>query len=109
MSKDENSGAHTTPDPESWYREIVEDYREELEEFYRRKDRSETVYSLLLILSSLLGALLLRSTDVFSVSSDVYEFAPILAGVFAILAFGAALGIARWALFDLVSTINVLR
>lgn len=56
---------------------------------------------------SLTGALF--TTVIYGISSSFDELALIPMGFFAVLAFGAALGIARWALYDLVSAINALR
>ncbi|NKE37466.1 hypothetical protein GWG54_16955 [Natronococcus sp. JC468] len=89
-----------------YWEKLSQKYQKQLKEFYKEKQRQEERYSILLVTASLTGALLLLVVDR---TSGIEELALILTAVFAVIAFGAALGIARWALYDLISAINALR
>lgn len=93
----------------NFFDDQADEYRERLEEIQNRRSDSEKRLSLLVIFSSLASSyamfylgyernlIVLGNLDILFVGA-----------IFGVLALGAALGIARWAFFDIVTT-NALR
>jgi len=87
--------------------EQAEDYNDQVREILDQRYRQERYLRLIFILSSLASGFLIFLG---AGSSSSLELSYVLYGVlFGVLAFGSALGIVRWALFDVLSPANDLR
>lgn len=99
-----------TQEQKSYYRQQIKDYQDQSRDLMARKRDSKSLLSVLLIISSFLGAASLYAVSLIGYGSTLLGIVSILlAMVFCAVAFGAALGMVGWSFVEVITRTDVLR